>query len=170
MEDEIVELDLGVRPEAAVSGALCLQTEGVTFLTFNAMRPTDRMSPYGIPYVEDAGTAVVEFKRCLVSRFGYPNDESRRGIPQYKDAPYGIYEVRNSSWIKEVVRLNRHRFPETKDDYVRKHFLFTFHDDTFECLADDLTLEVVSEPYLVTFERIRRRALAGEGAGSDAAE
>src|SRR6185503_12768109 len=51
MADDIVELDLGVRPEAAVSGAICLQTEGVTFLTFNAMRPTDRMSPYGIPYV-----------------------------------------------------------------------------------------------------------------------
>ena len=46
----------------------------------------------------------------------------------------------------------------------RKHFLFTFHDDTFECLADDLTLEVVSEPYSVIFERIRRRALA-EDAG-----
>jgi hypothetical protein len=45
---------------------------------------------------------------------------------------------------------------------VRKHFLFTFHDDTFECLADDLTLEVVNEPYDVTFERIRRRAF-GEG-------
>jgi hypothetical protein len=159
MTDEIVELDLGVRPEAAVSGAVCLQTEARTFLTFNAMRPTDRMSPYGGPYLEDAGTAVVEFKRCIVSRFGYPNDEARWGIPQYKDVSYGIYEVLNSTWIKEVVRLNRYRFPETTDDYVGRHFLFAFHDDTFECLADDLSLEVVKEPFDVTFERIRRRAL-----------
>ncbi len=162
MTDEIVELDLGVRPEAAVSGAVCLQTEAGTFLTFNAMRPTDRMSPYGRPYLEDAGTAVVEFKRCLVSRFGYPNDEARWGIPQYNNVSYGIYEVRNSTWIQEVVRLNRYSFPKTKDDYVSRHFLFAFHDDTFECLADDLTLDVVTEPYHVIFERIRRRALREE--------
>jgi len=164
MADDIVELDLGVSPEAAVSGAVCLQTEVGTFLTFNAMRPTDRMSPYGGPYMEDAGTAVVEFKRCLVAQFGYPNDEARGGIPRYKDVSYGIYEVRDSSWIKEVVRLNRYSFPKTKDDYVSRHFLFAFHDDTFECLADDLSIEVLKEPYNVIFERIKRRAL-GEGAG-----
>ena len=162
MADEAVDLDVGIHPEAAVSGAVCLQTESRTFLTFNAMRATDRMSPYGGPYLEYAGTAVVEFKRCLVSRFGYPNDEARSGIPQYKGVSYGIYEVRNSTWIKEVVRLNRYRFPETTDNYVQKHFLFAFHDDTFECLADDLTLEVVSEPYHVIFERIRQRTLAAE--------
>ena len=62
------------------------------------------------------------------------------------------------------MRLNRYQFPATTNAYVRRHFLFTFHDDTFECLADDLTLEVVNEPYDVTFERIRRRAF-GERAG-----
>ena len=164
MADDIIELNLGVGPEAAVSGAVCLQTESRTFLTFNAMRATDRMTPHGRPYMEDAGTAVVEFKRCLLSRFGYPNDEARWGIPQYKDMSYGIYEVRNSSWIREVVRLNRYRLPDTEDDYVLHHFLFAFHDDTFECLADDLTLEIVNEPYDVIFERIRRRAFR-EGAG-----
>jgi hypothetical protein len=164
MADEIVELDLGIRTEAAVSAAVCLQTPAGTFLTFNAMRTTNRMSPYGGPYLEDAGTALVEFKRCLVSRFGYPNDEARWGIPQYKDVSYGIYEVRNSTWIKEVVQLNRYRFPDTKDDYVRRHFLFAFHDDTFECLADDLLFEVVNEPYDRIFERIWRRAF-GEAPG-----
>ena len=90
--------------------------------------------------------------------------EARFGIPQYKDLLYGIYEVRNSSWITEVVRLNRYSFPKTTDEYVRKHFLLAFHDDTFECLADDLTLEVVNEPYEVTFARIRQRAF-GDGVG-----
>ena len=70
MADEIVELDLGVSPEAAVSGAVCLQTQAGTYLTFNAMRSTNRITTHGGPYMEDAGTAVVEFKRCLLSRFG----------------------------------------------------------------------------------------------------
>ncbi len=41
--DDIVELDVGIRPEAAVSGAVLIQTEFSTHLTFNAMRPTDKM-------------------------------------------------------------------------------------------------------------------------------
>jgi len=161
MPDEIIELDLGVIPEAAISGAVCLQTEVITFLTFNAMRPTARMSPYGGPYLENAGTAVIEFKRCIVSRFGYPNDEPRSGIPQYQSVDYGIYEVLNSTWIQEVVRMNRYSFPKTQDDYVKRHFVFGFHDSTFECLADDLDLQVTNEPFDVIFDRIKRRAING---------
>ena len=163
MADDIVELDLGVRPEA--SGAVCLQTERATFLTFNAVRPTGRQSQYG-EFMDDAGTAVVEFKLCLVSRFGYPNDEARWGIPQYKDLSYGIYEIKHSSWVEEIIRLNKFRFANTSEGWIRKkrHFLFTFHDDTFECLADDLKLEVVNEPYDITFQRIRSYAF-GERPG-----
>ena len=158
IRDEIIPLDLGITPEAAVSGAVCLQTENATFLTFNAMRPTGRPSPHGGFYTQDAGTAIVEFKRCILTRFGYPNDEARWGIPRYKNLSYDIYEVRNSTWIEDVVSMNRYSFPDTKDDYVTRHFLFTFHDSTFECLADDLTVEVVNEPFHLTFERIRKRA------------
>lgn len=93
---------------------------------------------------------------------GYPNDEARWGIPQNKGVSHWIYEIKDSTWIKVAARMNQYRFPETKDDYIRQHFLFAFHDDTFECLADHLTLEVVCDPYHVIFERIRRRALAGD--------
>src|SRR5690606_21194515 len=71
--ERVVELDLGCTPEAAVSGAILVQTEQSVFLSFSAMRPTDRMSPRGSPYTEDAGVALVEFKTCAVTKFGYPN-------------------------------------------------------------------------------------------------
>lgn len=166
MADDIIELDLGVTPESAVSGAVCLQTEAATFLTFNALRATNRPFPYGGFFMEDAGTAVVEFTGCAVSRFGYPNDEARSGIPQYRDLSYGIYEVRDSSWVADLLRVNRFQFPNTSDEWIKRnrHFLFTFHDDTFECIARGLELEVVNEPYAATFERIRRRAFR-EGGG-----
>ena len=38
--DQIVELDIGIRPGAALSGAVSIQTEESTFLGFNAMCPT----------------------------------------------------------------------------------------------------------------------------------
>lgn len=159
MTDAIVELDLGITPEAAVSGAVLLQTEDKTVLTFNAMRSTGKKSPHGGMYRESCGTAVVEFQRCLLTRFGHPNDEARWGLPKYASCAYGIYEVKNSSWIKEVVVANRHSFPATSDDYVRRHFLFTFHDSTFECLADDLSIRVVERPYREVFAGLASRVI-----------
>jgi hypothetical protein len=94
--ESIVELNLGCRPEAAVSGAVLVQTELSTFLTFNAMRKTDRVGPYG-HYMEDAGIALVEFPSCAITKFGYPNDEGWSGIPRTAGLSYGIYEVRNSA-------------------------------------------------------------------------
>lgn len=159
--DRIVELDLGVVPEAAVSGAVCLQTARGTFLTFNAMRWAGRMGPYG-PILDDAGTAIVGFPGCLVSRFGYPNDEARWKIPRYAGLGYGIYEVLNSTWSDEVRRLNTYAFPTTEWGRALRHFVLTFHDDTFECLAEDLTLEVSTDPYDLVFDRVRRIAFDDE--------
>jgi hypothetical protein len=158
--DRIVDLDLGIQPEAAVSGAVVIQTESSTVLTFNAMRPTDEMSPYGGPYMTDAGTAIFRLKRCLATRFGYPNDEARGGIPRFKDTVYGIYEVQNSTWIRDTIRDNRYRFPNTSDDYIGRHLVFAFHDSTFECLTDDFEFEVSTEPYATILARITERVCA----------
>jgi hypothetical protein len=158
--NDIVEIDLGILPEAAISGAVLFKTESSTLLTFNAMRPTDKMDSYNEPCVTSAGTAIFRFERCLATRFGHPNDEARDGIPRFKNLSYGIYEVRNSKWIQDTLRDNRYRFPNTKDDYVGKHLLFTFHSSTFECLTDDFEFEVLTEPYSVIFDKIKHQILA----------
>lgn len=145
--DKFIELELGVWPEAAVSGATVIQTEESTVLLFNAMRESDEVSQYGGFVMIPAGTAIFRFQRCLATRFGYPNDEARSGIPKFKDTSYGIYEVHQSTWIQETIRDNRFRFPNTSDNYVQKHFAFEFHDSTFECLADDFEFETSIEPY-----------------------
>ena len=151
--ETIVELDLGCTPEAAISGAVLVQTERSTFLTFNAMAEGSD----GI--FRDVGVALVEFPHCAVTKFGYPNDEAWSGIPRTRGLSYGIFEVINSSWNAEIARLNRYSFPDTEESR-RRHFLFLFHDSSFECLADDLTLEIVDRPYRDVFERITRRVLA----------
>ena len=158
--DEIIELKLGIYPEAAVSGAVLIQTESSTFLTFNAMRPTDKISPHGGYFKTNAGTAIFQFKGCSATRFGYPNDEARSGIPRLKDTAYGIYEVLNSSWMRDIIRDNRYQFPNTTDDYISKHLVFGFHDSTFECLTDDFEFEVSIEPYDKILAKISERICA----------
>jgi hypothetical protein len=158
--ETITGLDLGCSPEAAISGAVLVQTERSTFLTFNAMRPTDQMSPYGRPYMKDAGTALVEFEVCSITKFGYPNDEAWSGIPRTKGLAYGIFEVHNSQWIRELTALNRHSFPNTPDDVRSRHSLFLFHDSSFECIAGGMNLELIEGPYRNVFARITERVLA----------
>lgn len=106
-----------------------------------------------------AGTALVEFPRCSITKFGYPNDEAWSGIPRTRGLSYGIYEVLNSEWKIELARLNRHSFPSTTE-WGGRHFLFLFHDSSFECLAEDIKLEIIDRPYAEVFERIAKRVLA----------
>ena len=158
--ETIIELELGCRPEAAISGAVLVQTERSAFLTFNAMRPTDRVSPYGGHYVEEAGIALVEFPTCAITKFGYPNDEAWNGIPRTRGLGYGIFEVLNSGWIRELTELNRHSFPKTAENTTSRHFLFLFHDSSFECIASVMKLEIIPRPYANVFARITDRVLA----------
>ena len=144
----IEELKLGVTPEAAVSGAVLLQSESTTFLTFNAQKETDKPSPYGGFYTTEAGTAIIEFTNCLITKFGHPNDEASMSIPKYKDLDfaYGICEVKKSDWVKELETLNSFQFPNSSYSEYR-HFLIFFHDSTFECIAKEFKLNVSEQPY-----------------------
>lgn len=153
MPETILALDVGCRPEAAISGAVLVKTEHSTFLTFNAVR----LMADGLYH--SVGTALVEFVHCSVAKFGYPNDEARAGISRTTDLVSGVYEVLDSDWKLELARLNRFAFPNT-GEWRGRHFLMTFHDTTFECLADDFRLEVIDEPYDRVFARISRRVVA----------
>ena len=141
--DIVRALDIGFLPEAAVSGSVLLQDDYNTFLTFNAVRMTADDKP------ADAGTGVIEFEHCYLTKFGYPNDEALGGHPLAKKGLkwYGVFEVENSSWIAEKTKQNRVNFPSTTEDTRSRHFIFTFHDSTFECLAWDLRARLDDQPY-----------------------
>jgi len=156
--EQIKELKLGVTPEAAVSGAVLLQSEYSSYLTFNAQKETDKPSPYGGFYTTEAGTAIVEFPGCLISKFGYPNDEAASGIPKYKEIEivYAICEVVDSDWIKELKQVNSYTFPNTSYSSFR-HFLIFFHDSTFECIAKEIKLKISEDPYIEIISELSRK-------------
>lgn len=157
-KDKVVRLDLGVSPEAGVSGALLLQNEYAAYLTFNAMRPrSDGM-------YEEAGIAIVEFIRCSTTKFGYPNDEAIGGHPLSSKGleAYDIFEVLNSSWIIEQEKQNRISFPDRTHMSWKRHFIFTFHDSTFECLAQDIKLTISEDSYERILSEISQQVLSGQ--------
>ncbi len=144
MKDKVVEIRLEYRPEAAISGGLLLQSEDDGVLIFNAMKE----EPDGYWY--NAGTGILEFKWLAKTKFGLPNDEARPGHPLYKAGlnkfGYGFVEVTQSSWLREEEQNNQVKFPKSSLQKLR-HFIVTFHDSTFECLAEDFELVVSDGPF-----------------------
>ncbi len=154
-EEHAVPYDIGFTPEAAVSEPVLLQTDSAAILTFSAVRPT----PEGRR--EDAGYAIVELDLCSLTKFGYPNDEALSGHPLYEKGlgEYGVYEVYHSSWVRLARDQNRIAFPDTPAYSTERHFIFTFHDSTFECIARGIRASLSDQPYAEIFENITKRVL-----------
>lgn len=91
--------------------------------------------------------ALIQFTHAYAHMFGPPNDEAFSGHPLASRGlgPYRAHEVRDSSWIRRLERMNAvhpcHR-PEHFGRY--RHFVFAFHDTTFECIAEAFSVSVHS--------------------------
>lgn len=88
--------------------------------------------------------AFVEFERCISARMGTPNDEVFQGHPLYGKgfAGYRALAVENSSWLKELERINAvHANYRPERWRELKHYILPFHDCTFECVARGFRVE-----------------------------
>lgn len=88
------------------------------------------------------GRAVVTFEGCHGTCVGAPNDEALSGhrLAQQGLQAYAFREVTNSDWIAEMEIRNRVHPRHTAsifDGY--RHFIVSFHDVTFECIARSFT-------------------------------
>ena len=90
--------------------------------------------------------AVVKFERPTIHTLGPPNDEAFAGhrLASRGLHPYGAFEIFNSQWIRQLERMNSvhpyhdvQRFMEGK-----RHFILTFHDSTFGCIARNFSVEL----------------------------
>ena len=87
--------------------------------------------------------ALVEFSSYSTLMFGAPNDEAFAGHPLTGRGlhPYGAFRVENSSWVRQLERMNSvHPYHEPERFERLRHFIFAFHDSTFECVAEGFTV------------------------------
>jgi len=87
---------------------------------------------------------VAEFVQVYSVKFGGPNDEVLNGHPLYGKGLdfYEAHTVVNSRWIAEEERINSVH-PNHRGGWHKslQHYVFTFHDETLECLAEDVRTE-----------------------------
>ena len=89
--------------------------------------------------------ALLRFDRCYAHLLGPPNDEAFSGHPLAGRGlqPYSAVVVENSSWVRGLERMNAihpHHRPEAFK--ARKHFILSFHDSVFECVAERYDVEL----------------------------
>ena len=87
--------------------------------------------------------AAVRFQQPYAHLFGPPNDEAFEGHPLAERGlcPYGAFAVENSSWVRALERMNSvHEHHRPERFWQLTHYVFAFHDSTFECVADGLSV------------------------------
>jgi hypothetical protein len=143
---QIQAIDIGVKPLSGVPRPVLLQSESACYLLFVGSK---KQSP------DSDAIAIVKFQSCRIARFGYPNDEALPGHPSYKLGLryYDVFEVNNSPWELELRLQNRVAFPAFEMP-KRRHFVITFHDSTFECIAESTTVEFSDESFQSAVLRI----------------
>ncbi len=99
------------------------------------------------PDTKEKSVVIIRFADCSAHLFGEPNSEILSGHPLYERGlrAHGNFEVKNSSWIRAQEKMNavhpfHRRLRFLKD---KRHFVFAFHDSTFECIAKGYTVERV---------------------------
>lgn len=95
-----------------------------------------------------ASLALVEFDLCTSAKLGAPNDEVFEGHPLSGkgQAGYAAQEVVNSRWIAEIEAINSvHVGYDPSNWRDARHFIFWFHDSTFECIARSFKIELHNE-------------------------
>lgn len=97
----------------------------------------------------DEPVVLVTFERARAWFHGPPSDEAFAGHPLAARGlhPYAVFRIDGSSWVRGLERMNTvhpHHRPERYADL--HHYVFAFHDSTFECVADDFSARPVDGP------------------------
>jgi hypothetical protein len=145
VDDRDRVIELSEVPQSSVGAPLpvVLSDEHTLLLAYLVQEPTsswDHMSVRLVgPDTLIERLALVEFSRYQSFMFGSPNDEAFNGHPLYSRGlhPYAAFEIQNSSWVRQLERMNSVHPSHRAERFQRlKHFVFAFHDSTFECLAE----------------------------------
>ena len=92
------------------------------------------------PVTSNEPLALIQFRSCAAHMLGPPNDEAFEGHPLAKRglSPYRAFRIEGSSWIRKLERMNSVH-PEHRPERFWKlqHFIFAFHDTTFECICSE---------------------------------
>lgn len=117
--DRVLPLDFAPPPDDGDPLPVVLAKDGAVILSYVAGREL---------------TVIATFPFCRAQYFGASNDKALKKHPLAERGlkPHAAVEVVDSSWVRAVGGGG-------------KHFVFTFRDSIFECIAEDAGIEMIRE-------------------------
>jgi len=141
--DKVVELENVPKSSVGAPVPIVLSNEHKILLAFIVEDgPSDWDGSYVRvvdPTTSGESLALVEFGSYSSLMFGAPNDEAFAGHPLTSRGlhPYGAFQIEDSSWVRQLKRMNSvHPYHKPERFERLQHFIFAFHDSTFECVAE----------------------------------
>jgi hypothetical protein len=163
-QDRVLELE--DVPQCSVGAPLpvVLSNEHSLLLAYYVQNPEPGWDGTTIRIVDhrtsEEPVAVIEFSRPYAMMFGPPNDEAFSGHPLASRGlgPYNAYKVENSSWIRSLERMNAvHPYHRPEKFHAYSHFIFAFHDSTFECIATGYVITSAFGPLDRVVDSLRKK-------------
>lgn len=124
-KDQAISLGDIPRPDAGAPQPVILATEHFVAVAYYAVGPGDAV-------------ALVTFD-SYAHMLGPPDDEALDAHPlRSRGLDYhNAFEVKESSWIRSLEQMNRVHMWHDAAYFARyRHFIITFQDSTFECVAE----------------------------------
>jgi len=136
-----------------------------TFLIYYLNEKDPKWNPAALEIIDlqtedDEITVLVEFIGCYDYKFGGTNDEVLHGHPLSTHGleAYEAHSIINSKWLENLKKINSvhpcYR-PDLYENY--RHFIFTFKDEIFECIAEDYKVDVFKGRIKPIFDEATRR-------------
>ena len=145
--DEVIEIENVPQPSIGAPLPIVLSDEHKILLAYIVEDTPSDWNGSSVRVVDPSTSgeplALVEFSSYSSFMFGAPNDEAFAGHPLASRGlqPYGAFQIENSSWVGQLERMNSVHPYHKPERFARlKHFIFTFHDSTFECVAGSFTV------------------------------
>ena len=150
-KDTVIELESVPQSSVGAPCPMILAGEHHLHLAYYLQVRTPNWDGRSVRVVSEHTTglpvALVDFARPYAHMFGPPNDEAFTGHPLSSRGlePYSANEVFHSSWIRQLERMNSVH-PNHKPEHFAncRHFVFAFHDTTFECIAKSFSVSIHS--------------------------
>lgn len=166
-EPYAVPCDFPVKWDVGAPLPFLLCNDYQAFLTFYVRKPDGNWDGTTVKVIDPASSetvslCLVTFKNCVSAKLGHPNDEAQSGhsLAGRGLEGYAAQMVKNSPWLKEVARMNSAHPNDRPEMWASlNHYVFWFHDSTFECLAKAYEVEVSSETMPQLLARVQEKLL-----------
>lgn len=128
----LFEMDLGSPSPTIISN------DSELFIAFYADKENTLATPQERNTIYDIGIFALKFRVYLKYTFGSPGEETLHGHPYSKLGmkSYSFYELVDSDLIKSLQDIDKVHPDYNPEKWIMyKHYILTFHDNMFECIA-----------------------------------